>query len=156
VAVEPLLKAVSHPDPVIRRSALTALARIDDLEDPGPVFAALNDEAGMVRNAALTTLIAHKGVEAVPDIRFLLKDADERVRSHVIVAIGDLGDESLADLIMPFIEGDLDVVKVAALRALSRMKSRGSAPIPQTTTYGENTNAPAATALRSSPSGGKN
>jgi len=127
--VEPLTKAINHPDAGVRRSAISSLARIGTATDTDPIVMALNDEDPAVRKAAVSALIALKGRRAMSDVRLLLDDADVWVRYHTITAIGGLADSEYADLIMPYLQDDMDIVKIAAAKALSQMKCREAVPV---------------------------
>jgi HEAT repeat protein len=129
--VDPLLRAINHPDPGIRRLAINSLARIGEVANHEPIVMALNDENNSVRKAAVSTLIALKGAEAIQDIRMLLDDPDVWVKYHTINAIGELGDESLAQYIIPHLTSDHDIIKIAAVKALSQMRSAEVLPVLQ-------------------------
>jgi len=127
--VEPLIKAINHPEAVVRRSAISSLARIGRVPDAQPIVMALNDEDSAVRKAAVSALFALNGRQAVQDVRLLLDDADVWVRYHTITAIGGLADSEFAELIMPCLEDDMDIVKIAATKALSQMKCLEAVPV---------------------------
>ncbi|MFH1374467.1 MAG: HEAT repeat domain-containing protein [bacterium] len=126
--VEPLLKAVNHPEPEVRKSAINSLARIGQVPDVKLLSLALNDENTGVRKAAVTALITLRGEDAIPDIRFLLDDEDVWVCYHAITAIGSLGQSKHADLLLPFLKNDQDILKIAAIKALSQMGCRQVLP----------------------------
>jgi len=124
----PLTEAVGNPDPEIRQQALNALARIGYIDDTGRITAALGDENAAVRKAAVSALMAASPETAVNDIKFLLNDPDLWVRFHVITVIGELGMPVHADLILPLLDSDNDVVKIAAIKALAQMRYREAIP----------------------------
>lgn len=119
--VDPLLKAVNHPEASIRQSAINALARISEVTDVQPLTMALNDENSGVRKAAISALLSIRGEQAVAEIRFLLDDEDVWVRHHTISSIGDLGLEKFSDYLIPYLEDEQDILKIAATKALAQM-----------------------------------
>lgn len=120
--VEPLLEALNHPDSTIRKSAVSSLARIDSGSVYQPMAVALNDECPAVRKAVVSALIYLGGNSAVKDVRFLLEDDDVWVKYHTISAIGGLGNPEHSDLILPYLENEQDIIKIAATKALANMK----------------------------------
>lgn len=126
--VGPLLGAVNHPDASVRKLAIASLGRIKSVTDVQPLVLALSDESAAVRKAAVTALLDVKGQEAVSDIRALLEDVDVWVRYHTINAIGELGVGSYENHIMPYLEDDQDIIRIAAAKALARMGSRDAIP----------------------------
>jgi HEAT repeat protein len=119
--VDPLLKAANHPEASIRQSAINALARIGEVADVQPLKLALNDEDSSVRKAAISALISIRGEQAVAEIRFLLDDEDVWVRHHTISSIGDLGMEKFSNYLIPYLENEQDILKIAATKALAQM-----------------------------------
>lgn len=126
--IQPLLCAINHESPDIRKSAIASLSRMGAVEDVHPILVALNDENSSVRKAAVTALVSLRGTEAMNDIRFLLDDEDMWVRYHTICAIGELGQEEHARYIMPYLNDDLDIIKIAAVKALAGMGIRDAVP----------------------------
>ncbi len=126
--VEPLFKAVGHPEPTIRKQALNSLSRIRGVEDVDLIIPALSDESSSVRKAAITAIATLKGPNAVRDVRFLLDDEDVWVRYHTINTIGDFGQAEYSDVILPYLDDENDVIKIAAVKALAQMQSRASLP----------------------------
>jgi len=127
--VEPLLKAINHPDPGVRKSAINSLIRIGHVVDYGPIIMALNDENTAVRKSAVSALVALRGEAAVDDIRLLLEDDDVWVRYHTISAFGELGLKQYAPLVIPYLDAELDIIKLAAAKALAQMGSREAVPV---------------------------
>jgi HEAT repeat protein len=128
VVVDPLLKAINHPETSVRKSAINALARIGEVSNVQPLTLALNDEDSEVRMAAISALIAVRGEQAVPEIKFLLDDEDVGVRCHTISSIGDLGLEKFSDYLMPYLEDEQDILKIAATKALAQMGCQRALP----------------------------
>ncbi len=126
--VGPLLGAVNHPDASVRKLAVVSLGRIKSVTDIQPLVLALSDESTAVRKAAVTALIEVRGPMAVNDIRALLDDVDVWVRFHTINAIGELGIENHAQYILPHLDDDQDIIRIAAAKALAKMECREAIP----------------------------
>ncbi len=67
-------------------------------------------------------------IDAVPDIRFLLDDQDIWVRYHTIVTFGDLEQGDLVEYILPYLDDDMDIIKIAAIKTLSRLEAGDVVP----------------------------
>jgi HEAT repeat protein len=126
--VEPLLKAINHPDPGVRKSAVSSLARMGKITDLQPIKLALTDENSGVRKAAVSSLIALCGEQAIHDIRQLLEDPDVWVRYHTITSIGEMGNRDHAEYLMPYLEDDLDIIKLAAAKAMTLLGDPRAVP----------------------------
>jgi HEAT repeat protein len=50
------------------------------------------------------------------------------VRYHTISAIGDLGQKEHARYVLPYLNDDLDIIKIAAIKALAGMGIREAVP----------------------------
>jgi HEAT repeat protein len=118
---EPLLQAVSHPDSIIRKSAIESLGNIKDLENIDPILLALNDENSGVRKASASTLVALRGTDILDNIKFMLNDDDVWVKYHVINLIGDMTDNNNVELIRKYLYDEQDLIKIATLKALSKI-----------------------------------
>ncbi|MFO0841324.1 MAG: HEAT repeat domain-containing protein [Gemmataceae bacterium] len=91
-AVGPVRKALTHPDPVVRRNAAEALGRIGGPEPQViPALAErLSDGDAVVRGAAARSLgwFGPAAKPAAPALRKLLDDPDKAVRSQAAQALG--------------------------------------------------------------------
>lgn len=119
--LKPLIGAVSHSDPGVRRSAIEALARLGTLECADTIRAGLNDENALVRKAVVSALVKILGSEAIDDIKHLLNDSDLWVRYHTIDTIGDMGIPDYSELLLPHLEDEQDIIRIAAVKALASM-----------------------------------
>ncbi len=126
--VGPLLGAVNHPDASVRKLAVVSLGRIKSVTDLQPLVLALSDESPAVRKAAVTALIEVRGPMAVSDIRVLLDDVDVWVRFHTINAIGELGIENHAGYLLPHLDDDQDIIRIAAAKALAKVDCQDAIP----------------------------
>lgn len=122
--VEPLLQAINHPESSIRKSAIDSLAKIRDVEDIGALLLALNDENSGVRKSAISALYAIRGEEIIRDMRFLLDDEDVWVKYHLINLIGETGNEKYSAYLKNFLECSEDILKIAAVKSLSKIKCK--------------------------------
>lgn len=126
--IDPLLRATSHPDAAVRKSAINALARVGHLTDMEAIKATLQDENSAVRKAAISALVSLEGTNAIHDIRPLLEDEDVWVRYHAIGCVGEMGKKEFAEYLLPSLEADLDIVRIAAARAMSVLGDRRAIP----------------------------
>ena len=62
------------------------------------------------------------------DIRFLLGDPDIWVRYHTIAAIAECGNKSAASILLPLLQDDQDIVKIAAAKALATLGAADALP----------------------------
>ncbi len=119
--VKPLFQALNHPESSIRKSAIDSLAKIRDIENIDPLMLALNDEKSSVRKSACTAIVSIKGQAIIPEIRFLLDDQDIWVRYHMINIIGNSGNADYGEFIQIFIDGNEDILKLAAIKSLTQL-----------------------------------
>ena len=115
--VSPLVRAASHPNPDVRRTALNALVTAGREVGEGPVALALDDPDARVRLAALRGLVRLRADPAFLSsrVRDLLVDPDPLVRAEAAVQAGEAGLALLAEMIR---EGDPGTA-TAALRVAS-------------------------------------
>lgn len=127
IGLRPLLAELAQRGGPLEPEALEALARLDDglpadqvkalLERPEPALRVVGarwardplsaqrlarmvrfDASAEVRAAALTSLVARSGIQAVPDVTPALFDADDRVRAEAARRVGSLGAEVVPTL----------------------------------------------------------
>ncbi len=94
----PLIRAASHPNPVVRRACLEALAKHARDETEGALALALDDPDAEVRLTALRGLASLSSAESflAPRLRDLVSDPDPRVRAEAALRSGDRGLAALA------------------------------------------------------------
>jgi bilin biosynthesis protein len=112
--IEPLIRAASHPNPVVRRSCINALAAVSEDESDTSLFLALDDEDETVRLAALRGLIRLRS-SARPletTLSRLLDDPAPTVRAEAAANTGEAGEVVLEQMIRS--ESNAEVI--AALR----------------------------------------
>ncbi len=127
-AIEPLKLGLNNPDPEIRKSSVVSIARIGDESIVSSLKGVLNDEDSAVRKAVVTALVCLRREDAVEDIKYMLDDPDMWVVYHTVSAIGDFKNEDHADLILPFLNHEQDIVKIAAIKALTAMNCKRALP----------------------------
>jgi HEAT repeat protein len=112
--VEPLIRAASHPHPVVRRSCINALAAVGDDAGDTSIFLALDDEDEGVRLAALRGLIRVRSSARPlePVFTRLLDDPAPAVRAEAAANAGELGEAVIARMI----RSDSATEAIAALR----------------------------------------
>jgi HEAT repeat protein len=82
--------AKTDADPVVRSSAVRALARLNDEGSAAPIAAALADPALAVRAAALDVLLTVQSFRDFAALVPLLADADPALRAHAARLLGEL------------------------------------------------------------------
>lgn len=120
-AVEPLIKALSNEDKIIRESAATALGKIKDTRAVQPLLTTLKDKVPKVRNAAQTALaeIAKTDAKVLKSLMPGLKKINLPLRG-VFVKIG-------TPAVEPLIKGLKDsnpVMRINAAAALGGIGDR--------------------------------
>jgi HEAT repeat protein len=100
-AVEPLIRGVSHPHPVVRRSCINALSAAHIDEAQTTLLLALDDEDSSVRLAALRGLVSmHESSRPIePVARELLADPDPAVRAEAARVAGQSGEQTLHEML---------------------------------------------------------
>lgn len=88
---------------------------------------ALNDEDSAVRKAAVSALVDIHGHDFVPELKVVLDDADVWVRFHTINVISETGGD-FSDMIKPYIDDQQDIIRIAAVKALSHLNCTEALP----------------------------
>ncbi|MDJ0840209.1 MAG: HEAT repeat domain-containing protein [Acidobacteriota bacterium] len=132
-AVDALLDAVNHDDPVTRRNAVWALAEsraripLEGLVDS--LFAFLNDQDWAMRRASVFALGEFEVDAAEPNLRAALQDEVRQVRSEAAGALGELEQSASVDALVTALTGDEVVeVRMAAAWALGEIESEKAVP----------------------------
>lgn len=136
---EKLIKALSDPDPLVRRVAAFHLR--DDLTDGADAVEALitvlDDEDGEVRHAALGSLTAHgeKAKQAVPEVTRRLHDPDPGVSVAAIAALAAIDRSAIGPIIgrlknSPKHARKVQLLAAAALQAMNPDYHYGSNKFP--------------------------
>jgi HEAT repeat protein len=108
--VEPLIRAVSHPHPDVRRSCINALASAGVRAADTTLLLALDDHDASVRLAALRGLVRTRASSRPiePLLNRLLADPDPAVRAEAALAEGTEGEAVLREMILS--ESDAEVL----------------------------------------------
>jgi HEAT repeat protein/beta-lactamase regulating signal transducer with metallopeptidase domain len=109
-AVEPLVTALSHENPVVRRNAAWAIGETrggsstDRRDAFEPLFAALSDEDAWVRRAAAFAFGEIRDPRAARALIAALGDSDYQVRDMAVYALGEMKEaravEQLSQLLL--------------------------------------------------------
>jgi HEAT repeat protein len=99
--LEPLMRAASHPHPIVRRSCLNALATLGDDTGETALLLGLEDEDASVRLAALRGLMRIRSSTRTlrPVLIRLLDDPDPAVRCEAAVSAGDAGEAVIRSML---------------------------------------------------------
>ncbi|MBI3890432.1 MAG: HEAT repeat domain-containing protein [Candidatus Wallbacteria bacterium] len=115
LSFQPLVKATSKKDPMVRRNAAMALGYMGLEDAVRPLVELLSDKNTEVRRAALNALgdLGHP-VEVDP-IHPLLSDPSEEVRWSAVLLLGNLEDQTVnASLLEALTDSSAEVVSLAA------------------------------------------
>lgn len=98
-AVEPLLKRLDDPDPVVRGDVARALGKVGDPLAVPALVARLGDPEAAVRSAAVRALGSIGRLEAAAPLAALLADPDPLVRANSVDSLVALGPDAVAAVI---------------------------------------------------------
>ncbi len=126
--IAPLLDAVNHPEPQVRKSAVESLGRIADATVVPQIRVLLTDEEPEVRKSAIAAIIALAGQESWKEIVCMLDDDDVWVRFHAISGLGQIANPATLEDLLPFLGCENDVLRVAAAKAISRLRDKRALP----------------------------
>ncbi len=117
------LDSISHllkdRDADIRRFAADIVGSIGDKRGVPALIAALRDENPNVRSSSANSLGMMGDHEAiVPLINSLKDEKDEWVIFSIIEALGKVGDPRIIEHLTPFLEGESELLMIAAVEAL--------------------------------------
>ena len=120
---------LNHPDDAIRLDVVRALAEIGS-----PPFdllrTALTDSNEIVRRRATAALGTTRRIEAQPLlIDRLQNDSDNAVRMAAAAALGDLGDNSVRELLTHALDDRYVVVKIGAAIGLAKLGDKDMVPL---------------------------
>jgi len=143
---DPLLRAISHPNPDVRRSCVNALASVPDEAIDSALARCLDDPTASVRLAALRALVRRASGAPLGDrIHELAQDPDPQVRGEAALQLGDEGlgildemlrsgdpaeasaglrvaPEGLCDRVLDRIQDPVPAIRAAALEAVARLE----------------------------------
>ncbi|WP_298435973.1 HEAT repeat domain-containing protein [Geobacter sp.] len=124
---ERLALLVKDEDPLVRRSAVCALAGLHDPECLGSLVMALMDEDPDVRIAAVAGIGGLGGNEAPEPLLLALRDDDPWVQSAALKALGRYGGSKVLDAIEGLLPEVGGVVLITALETLAAMEGERAA-----------------------------
>jgi HEAT repeat protein len=122
-----LMLDLKDPDPMIRRTGLTALESLGgDLRAVAHV--ALSDEDPTVRLEMIRILARRRDTVIDDLIRPLLHDPDIWIRAEVIRLLGERGAEGIEDTLLLLVNDPVGLIQIAVCGAVGTLKVRGALP----------------------------
>jgi HEAT repeat protein len=124
IALDSFLEALRDPDPRVRDAALQGLPYLEDKRALEALFEAAKEASPRTRATAMRALGHCAGEPRVP--AFLLRglgDPDPWVRYYACQSLGRMGYEAAAPRIAGLLREETGQVRVAAVEALSHMRS---------------------------------
>ncbi len=116
--MEELSLLMKDVDAGVRKTAVSALADLRDVESVGYLLMALVDEDPEVRIISASTLGDIGGEESIDSLLLLLKDADQWVRCAALKSLGRLKSGKAVPVIEILLKDAGGAVMIAALEAL--------------------------------------
>jgi HEAT repeat protein len=115
---DPLLRAVSDENEIVRERACMAVGSMKLSKAVGALSAATSDPSPVVRREAATAL-GHIGARAAaPKIVALLDDSIPETRLAAILALGDLHEKSAEARLLPLLKDPSETVRLATAKSL--------------------------------------
>jgi HEAT repeat protein len=131
--VEAIGRALGHGDPRVRRAAARALGKIDGADAERLLVAGLNDRDPETQAEVMLCLGSMKAQSAIPGLaelaRAKLLGTDDKVRELAVTTIGQIGTDAavpaLGEILRAkgFFARDTPMIRIAAARALSTIKT---------------------------------
>ena len=116
-ALPPLLNALKHSEPEMRRDTVLAIGQIGSPQAVEPLINALRDESLPVCEEAIRALAKLGKVAVAPLMSALQEHEDHNIRDNVIKSLGAIGVEGIDVLASTLHASDADL-RETALRAL--------------------------------------
>ena len=127
-AVSARIVAISAPLNAVESAKIASLISFTALVANSAAPIASVAIRAAVRKAAISALVTLKGPEAVNDIRPCLDDQDLWVRYHCITCIGEMGVADHAAYLLPYLEDDSDIIKIAAAKTMAVLGDERAVP----------------------------
>lgn len=124
-----LLKAVRHPNPVVRVTASKALGFLKSPDSASALIEATRDQEKSVRQAAVLALGDLKDPKAIPALIEALDDDFWYVRAEAASALGKIGDAKAATRLFGMLDDEDSYVRDnarIALQDLANEENRGA------------------------------
>lgn len=129
-SVDFLLGWAKQPDPVDRRHALLALARIGDLRARPAVMAGLSDAAPEVREAAIEAAGYLREAQAIASIAPLVRERGASVtKAYAIWSLGLIGGPEAVAALTEALGVALDVERARVIQALGLTRDKNAVPV---------------------------
>jgi HEAT repeat protein len=124
---ERLSLLVKDEDPLVRKTAVNALASLENGGGTAPLVMALVDEDADVRIAAAESLGESGGEEVLPALLLALKDEDPWVRCAALKSLGRLGHDGAREAVMDLLDGSTDgLLTITAMETLAKICGEGA------------------------------
>ncbi|MCG2721481.1 MAG: HEAT repeat domain-containing protein [Thermodesulfovibrionales bacterium] len=120
---EPLIRALSSEEPLVRQMAAEALRELKDTKAVEPLIKTLReDDDPRVRRVAVEALGEIQNARAIVPLVALLKDKDKEVRESVVTALQSMNMPDI-EALLPFLKDSDDEVRIATIRILCRIEN---------------------------------
>jgi HEAT repeat protein len=121
-AINPLLNLLSDPNPVIREFSANMLGDMNAQRAVEPLIQLMNDDNFRVRNSAIISLGKIKDEKALePLIQQLDESAGPGLRNFIYSALGGIGSDKAADILLRGAKDTVWFVKNSAIGALCQI-----------------------------------
>jgi cyclophilin family peptidyl-prolyl cis-trans isomerase len=127
-SVDVLIELIADPHPVVRGTALRALARVDPDVFVATLAGLEPDRDWTVRVAEAGALGLLPGDRSLPRLSILSQDPDQRVVPAAIAALAESKPAGVEKLLLEKLRSDDFGVRAAAARALGTLKSTAAVP----------------------------
>jgi len=130
VATE-MLALLEDPNPRVRREAAYALAGMGKKLTKGEdlVIKRIQEETDLsLRDTLIALAGTIKSKKAIPELKKVMKDADNYTKSGILYAIGSIGDKKEGKYVMGFLKDPVRSLKLAAITVLGQLKYKAATP----------------------------
>jgi HEAT repeat protein len=124
--IEAMLELIKDADKFVRRTAIEIINSSTDPRTVDYLIEALKDEDWWVRERTIDALAAMGTKRAIKPLLALAED-DPRSRPFVLQGLAQIGDCSVAEEIIPYLEDPEHNVQLEALNALSKLTDESDA-----------------------------
>lgn len=122
-----LVAALNDAHPDVRMHAANALRLLPQAEAVNDLVRLLLDPDGRVRKAATSALV-QVGVAALPALRRMLQSERAGDKRVAIGVLGHIGDRSVVEDLLPYLEDETDSLRAMAVIALGQIRAAEAVP----------------------------
>jgi HEAT repeat protein len=134
-AVDPLIRHLTDPEWEVRQSAVFALGEIQDPKAVEPLIQRIRDNVTAVQQESREALVKFGKISVQPLLNALGHEKDKFAQRAIIRALGKLSDPKSIPALMNLLRSSYFVVRMAAVRALSRFGSVVVEPLLPTLSF---------------------